>query len=307
MESNCADLQEQVFLTEPADILEEVSRFLPGTEPAADFRLVEEAFHDTVALFRGMYPGYQASKTGYHDLSHTLSVFLATARLLHGAVLQGREIHRENQLLGLLAALFHDAGLIQPAGDREGTGAKFIVGHEERSIAFMKDYLRRHEFHRRHLEDCAHIIGCTILALSTSRIPFRNEQIRLAGFIVGAADLLAQMADRAYLEKLLFLYREYQEAHITSFQSELDLLKKSESFYRDVALRRLQRELGNVGPLMRPHFRDRLGLDRDFYQEGIDKNLGYLKRILKECEGEYRRMLRRAGIVAHLEKIEREG
>lgn len=306
MGSDSIDTQVQAFFAEPADLLNEVRAILQRIDPAADEAVVESAFHDTVLLFRGCYPGYQAARTGYHDLDHTLGVFLAAARLMHGAVHGGKAIRAENIVLGLLAALFHDTGLIQTAEDREGTGAKYTVGHEQRSIAFMQDYLARRGLYRDHPEDCAHILGCTIVALSTSRIPFRDEQTRLIGHIVGTADLLAQMADRLYLEKLLLLFREFQEAHFGGYQTELDLLKSTESFYRNVSLRRMQRELGGVYNLMRLYFLDRHGVDRDFYQEGIEKNILYLRQVLNESRNNYRHMLRRAGIVDRLEREERE-
>ena len=60
---------------------------------------------------------------------------------------------------------------------------------------------------------------------------------------------------------------------------------------------------------MRLHFRDRYGVDRDFYEEGIEKNIRYLRVVLEESRGEYRRMLRRAGIVERLahEEVGRSG
>ncbi len=304
MKSDSVEPREQVFITRPLDILDEVRTILSRIAPGADGTPMEKAFQDTVLLFRGQYPGYRDSRTAYHDLDHTLGVYLATARLMHGAILAGYDLSPGRIVLGLIAALFHDTGLIQTEDDRDGTGAKYTVGHEARSIAFMQEYLARHGLYLPHPEDCAHILGCTIIALSTTEIPFRDEPTRLVGHIVGSADLLAQTADRLYLEKLLCLYREFQEANIGGYQSELDLLKSTESFYRNVSLRRLQRELGGVYAWMRLHFRDRFGADRDYYQEGIDKNIQYLRVVLAESQGEYRRMLRRAGIVARLEQKE---
>ena len=206
-------------------------------------------------------------------------------------------------MLGLISALFHDVGLIQTEDDREGTGAKYTIGHEERSIEFMKDYLRAKDFYVDHLNDGAHIIGCTITDLSLTEIPFRSKELKLMGQIVGSADLLAQMADRLYLEKLLYLYKEFQEGKIPGFESEFDLLKKTESFYKNVSKKRLEKELGGATALMRAHFKNRRGVDRDFYQENIEKNIKYLTTVILKYEKNYRQMLRRAGIVADLEKV----
>ena len=117
--------------------------------------------------------------------------------------------------------------------------------------------------------------------------------------IVGSADLLAQMADRYYLEKLLLLYKEFEEARLGGFDSELDLLKKTVDFYENRAQKRFQEELGGVSIYMRAHFKDRWGMDRDLYDESIRKNIEYLKSLITLCEDSYTcylENLRRGGI-----------
>jgi hypothetical protein len=277
-----------IFPTAAEDIFREVRDTALEVHPGLAVKTLEAAWADTLNLFSGAYPGYQASNTRYHDLGHTLAVTLASARLIHGAQLAGRAFSPEPLLLGLICSLFHDAGLIQKQEEREGSGARFTLGHEERSILFLRG------------EDCAHIIGCTIVALDPAEIPFRSPESRLIGHILGSADLIAQMADRLYLEKLLYLYREFQEGGVPGFSSEFDLLRKTQSFYENVSRRRLREDLDNVCAYMRLHFRNRFGEDRDFYQEGIDKNIRYLQETVLQYETDYRRMLRRAGIVAEL-------
>lgn len=212
----------------------------------------------------------------------------------------GRAVDPGFLLLGLICSLFHDVGLIQKQEEREGTGARFTLGHEERSILFVRSYFREHDLPAALSEDCAQIIGCTIVALDPSEIYFRSQESELIGQILGSADLIAQMADRLYLEKLLYLYREFQEGGVPGFSSEFDLLRKTQSFYENVSRRRLEEGLGNVCACMRLHFRDRFGEDRDFYQEGIDKNIRYLQETVLQYETDYRCMLRRAGIVEDL-------
>jgi len=298
------DLHSRVFLQSPEAIRKEVDSLLVEMDPAVELSPLHTGIGDCVRLFDGRYPGYRRCNTLYHDVSHTLAVFLAAARLMHAVhhAHPAVRLSSRTRVFGLLNALFHDAGLIQTEEDTEGTGAKYTDGHEARSIRFLKLYLEKRRFFENRIGDCAHIIGATIVALSTEEIPFRNDRVRLAACIVGSADLLAQMADRLYLEKLLYLYREFQEAGMSEFTSELDLLKKTESFYRNVSRERLRKELGGVDSLMRVHFQKRFGLDRDFYQESIDKNMLYLRRILMKHERDYRNMLRRAGIVRRLER-----
>ena len=293
----------RVFIEEPVCILEEVKYTLSLIDSASNFDIVEDSFNDIVKLFNGHFQGYQSSKTKYHDLNHTLSVFLATARLIHGAFIDGRTISRNNIIIGLISSLFHDIGLIQTENDLEGTGAKYIIDHEERSINFMKNYLKRNNIYKDHLTDCAHIIGCTIVGLSTDEIAFRSKETKLIGTIVGTADLLAQMADRLYLEKLIYLYSEFREGKVPGFESEFDLFKKTESFYEDISKKRLSEELGGVSNFMKIHFKHRFGVDRDYYQENIEKNIHYLKTTVLKYQNEYRQMLRRAGIIANLERV----
>ncbi|MDM8518002.1 HD domain-containing protein, partial [Desulfobacterales bacterium HSG16] len=194
---------------------------------------------DVVHLFNGSYPGYRACNTMYHDLEHTQAVVLSTARLVYGAVAaQGHCFSSREIIIVLAAAFFHDIGFIQIESDTEGTGAKYTVGHELRSIEFIKKYLAAHSFTPENIEDCKHMIMATVLNSKFANIPFRVQQIQLLAQIVGAADLMAQVADRLYLEKLLLLYREFVEDGIVEFKSEFDLLEKTHDFYEFVYLRK---------------------------------------------------------------------
>ena len=291
-----------IFIKEPKNVLNEVKHIISTIDPELDYSIVEEAFTDTVKLFRGEYSGYRACNTRYHDLDHTIAVFLATGRLIHGVFLTGRSFSKRNIVLGLIAALFHDAGFIQTEDDTTGTGAKYTIGHEERSIEFAKNYLKDKGYKKDDINDCANIILCTILEISPSDIQFRNNGVELLGKIVGTADILAQIADRIYLEKLLYLYEEFEEARIPGFDSEIELLKKTETFYKGLSKKRMDEELGGIASVMRIHFKNRLGIDKDLYQEYINKNIEYLKSILEIHEDEYRQMLRRGGIVRSLKE-----
>ncbi|GAB6041621.1 hypothetical protein [Endothiovibrio diazotrophicus] len=264
---------------------------------AGDKELIRRAFHDTIRLFHGEYPGYRASNTRYHDLDHTCAVVLAMARLLHGAHCEGVRWSDRGVALGLLGALFHDVGLIQKSDDLEGTGAKYTLGHEHRSVEFLGSYLAEVGIGQDAIEEAGQLIGCTIMSRSPQEFRFGNDELRLLGFMVGTADLLAQMAERTYLEKLLLLFREFEEAEIPGFDSELILLEKTEAFYTGVVKRRLEEQLGGVYRHMVPHFRERWGIQEDLYQRMIRQNLAYLHQVLEEDKALYRERLRRGGIV----------
>jgi HD superfamily phosphodiesterase len=268
-----------------------------------DHALLEQTYADIKMLFEGNFPGYRASNTKYHDLEHTSAVVLATSRLMHGAFTEGHSFSAKTILLGLLGAIFHDIGYIQTDSDVNGSGAKYTIGHEERSIRFLKEYLSQKSFSEQDIEDCTHIVMSTILSLEIKDIPFRSNDIELLGKILGSADLLAQIADREYLEKLFMLFKEFEEAGMPGYGSELELLQKTQNFYQYVALQRLNEGLDNVAAFMRFHFKNRWDLDRDLYQESIDANIKYLKIVIDICDESYDcylKYFRRGGLAEKL-------
>ena len=244
---------------------------------------LKKVYNDIVCLFEGKYPGYRASNTKYHNLEHTCAVTLATARLIHGLHVQGHILSTRVIELGLIGALFHDTGLIQTEEEQEGTGAQFTIGHEERSIGLMGEYLAANGFSADDIKDCRHIIMCTDLTLPLAEIPFRSDEIRTMGKILGSADLIAQMADRNYLEKLPLLFLEFEEAKMPGFETPLALFKNTEEFYHSVVRTRLSEEMDNVSSAALFHFRERWDIDRDLYAESITNNIKYMKKINRDC------------------------
>jgi len=284
----------------PQDVIKEIQYIYSLIAPSQPDSIFDSIYADIVKLFHGQYPGFRASNTKYHDLEHTNLVVLAVTRLMHGCFLQEHAFISENLFLGFAAALFHDVGLIQAASERDGSGAVFTLGHEERSIDFMRRYLTSKSFSAQTVEDCAALIRCTILDAQIKDIPFRNKEIEMLGKIVGSADLLGQMADRCYLEKLLLLYKEFEEAKLPGFDSELDLLQKTEAFYKSVAQKKLANDFSGIAASMRLHFKHRWNEDRDLYSEAIENNIDYLKGLILSCRDNYTcylKNLRRGGIV----------
>jgi hypothetical protein len=114
--------------------------------------------------------------------------------------------------------------------------------------------------------------------------------------MLGTADLLGQLADRTYLERLPFLYREFLEGKVPGFESELDLLRKTPAFWEFTQFRMIT-ELGNVDRYMRDHFKVWWGIDRDLNRDSIEENIAYLKFILENHVSEYPNYLRRGGLL----------
>jgi len=272
-------LYDLVNTQDPDAMHQEIQSIVKLLKTGSISRNLAVAYKDTVRLFNGTFPGYRASNTKYHNLEHTAMVTLATARLIHGCAGNGFDFHPDHILTALTASLFHDAGLIQTERELEGTGARHTIGHENRSVKFAREYLVKKGFSEKTITNCAHMIFCTDLKQDVSEIPFESEEIATLGKIVGSSDLLAQIADRHYLEKLLLLFKEFEEAGVPGFDSEEQLLCKTEGFYKNVARKRLTEDFDNLAVNMRRHFMEKWDIHRDLYQETIENNIKYLKTI----------------------------
>ncbi len=236
---------------------------------------------DVVRLFRGEFSGYSASSSQYHNLEHTCSVVLAAVRLLHGCVAAGifpEPLSDRQGLLCVVAAYFHDAGMIRKEGDG-GSGPAQMEGHEERSAALASRYLTTRGCAEAEREACANMIRCTNLALSPDEILGMPVMAKLLGCVVGSADLLAQFADVRYPQKLHLLFQEFVEAGCAVYASEQDLIAKTGTFYREVVCRRLDGGLRGLHQHMREHFRTRWGVDEDMYATSIARNLTIVERM----------------------------
>ena len=280
-------LHDLTNINSPDETFAEIAHIVRLIEPSFDTSFIESVYKDIIRLFNGEYPGYRASNTKYHNLEHTCAVTLATARLAHGVHIQGRKFSPRVIQLGIIGALFHDTGLIQTDKEDNGTGAQYTIGHEERSIALMRNYLSNRNFPEEDMLDCSHIIQCTILSLSTSEIPFRSKEIEIMGKILGSADLSAQMADRNYLEKLPLLFLEFKEAGMKGFETPLELFQNTEEFYHSVVRTRLREELDNVASAYLYHFQDRWQIDQDLYAVSIENNINYMRKATRDCTGSY--------------------
>jgi len=266
---------------------------------------VSDVFNAANRLYEGKYPGYRACNTDYHDFPHVSAVFLAMARMIHGAVLDNMTFTERQVVLGLAAAILHDAGYIQEESDRGGTGAKYTASHVQRSMDFVSRHGGQFGLSRRESATCRDIIICTDLAIDIKTISFPNPKIKLLGKMLGTADLLAQLADRLYLEKLLLLYHEYKEAGVGDYESELDVLKNAVEFY-DYFEKRLKTTLDVTDRFMRSHFASRWNIQKNLYHEVITRQKNYLLKILKIPHSDPRDFLKRGGIVAHVRKKYRQ-
>ncbi|TAN45440.1 MAG: hypothetical protein EPN22_02765 [Nitrospirae bacterium] len=306
MPSNIKLLSDLINMEDAKSVCEEVRYINSLMYAKTGCKLFDEVFkkiyYDIVDLFRGKWNDYKSCNTGYHDLMHTTDVLLCFARLLHGAVIKKVQISEETAMLGLISALMHDTGYIQKKDDGQGTGGKYTLSHVERSVEFMKDYLSSIGCPLGYVQKCSDIIMATSLSAKVEEIKFESEEIANVAKMLAAADLVGQMADRVYLEKLLYLYKEFEEGEVAGFTDELDLLKKTVGFF-DFAKKRISDKLDNVDKYLKYHFKARWQIKENLYEVAMKNNLKYLNKIINDSEDNILNYLKRGGIVQHWHQI----
>lgn len=265
--------------------------------PDYDSTLAHLVFSDVLRLFRGEFPGYCAIRTPYHDLHHTLDVFLCALRLAHGVHISGTVLADSEITCIMLSTLFHDIGYAQCLDEDSGTGAQFTLTHVGRGIEFMHRYLLERDFPSGWAIPIACLMNSTNPGIAFEAIEFPDERTRLLGQIVGSADIVGQMADRTYLEKLLFLYQEFNEAKFGNYANLHDLLRQTKSFYETALEKKLNGSFEGVYKKFTFHFSEFTGIENNYYLESIEKNIAYLSKVIALDETEYLSMLKRGGIV----------
>lgn len=240
----------------PAAVVQAVREAFAGIGAESSFPLLDRLFDDVQGMFEGRYAGYQPIDMSYHDFEHTLQ---ATLCLLH--ILQGRSRTPDKPVLtvrdwelGVMAALLHDCGYLKANGDLTGTGAKYTFVHERRSCEFAREYLPRMGATATEIDDICSAIMCTGPRNKISQVAFRSEQGRHFAFVLVTADYLAQMSSPDYLDKLPYLYREFQEAfefeHTSAekrpYHTYRELLEKTPGFWTNYVRPMLDFEAGGV-------------------------------------------------------------
>jgi hypothetical protein len=276
----------------PKVILSEAKKIFSYHYPITSFSRIQKNYTLIKNLFEGTFPGYRACNTEYHNLSHTLDSFLAAVRIIDGYNINNAPFPSNFTINLLNAALLHDAGYIQEEWDLEGTGAKYTTTHIERSIQFLEKHHQIFQINTHDIQRMANLISCTGLNVRIDTIPFSSPNEKLAGCILGTADLIGQMSDRVYLEKLIFLYYEFKEAGIGGFHTEFDLIKKTADFY-EMMKERLAESYMNVYTYAKYHFKTRFMIDYNLYTEAIERQIGYLHKIIADDTTNFRHKLKR--------------
>jgi hypothetical protein len=279
--------------------LQATSQLLLASWPRIDLAPVERAFSDFDALFAGRIPGYAGVDTVYHDRQHTLDVTLAMARLLAGYERQTETLWQltgERAVLGVILALFHDVGYLRRSSDHaQANGAEFTRSHVSRGAEFLTHYLPQLGL------DTWSPVAAQIIHFTGYERPFHQivttdaRDLRL-GHLLGTADMIAQLADRCYLEKCRDrLYPEFVLGGVAlsaggggpevKYASGLDLLRQTPGFVANTRATRLDRDFGRAYRYLEILFDG-----QNPYIESIDRNMEYLEQVLRS---ESWRMLRR--------------
>ena len=295
------DVSNHVNVEDPLHVGGNVIGLLSARYPGVDLAALGHAYADTQALFRGAYPGYLPCDPLYHDLRHTLDVSLAMARLVEGHDRTHPESERlgsRRAMLGVIIALLHDAGYLRRASEQEvGNGAVFTKVHVSRSADFLARYLPTIGF-AAEAGVAARLVHFTGYEFEIEDIDVADPKDRLLGYMIGTADLIAQMSDRAYLEKCRdFLYDEFvwggiarekllDGREVVTYRSAEDLIRKTPDYYQHVARKRIDEKLGSVDRYATAHFDG-----TNPYQTAIAHTMVFLRHVLDNDDlGRLRRL-----------------
>jgi hypothetical protein len=294
------DVTNTVDVERPEAVARAIREIFERRYPGVSFELLDRVFTDLERLFQGRYPGYLACETPYHDLRHTLDVTLTTARLIDGherVKPYSQWLGAERALLGVVVAALHDSGYLRATNDRLAVhGAQYTRIHVTRSAVFLGGYLN--SLGMSEVANVAErIVHFTGLERSLDSIEVDDWRDRALGCIVGSADVIAQMADRCYLEKCRdHLYRELVIAGIAGepledgstrlrYESPADLLAQTPKFHDEMFKGRLRGELQGMFEYAGAYFGG-----PNPYVERIGAHMRHLRRVLDQrLDAELRR------------------
>jgi hypothetical protein len=287
---NDYDVTNSVNTTDPQNVSREVCRIYQDLYQQDTPQNLGKAFADLGRLYQGEYPGYHECDTDYHDVQHVLDVTLGMARLMNGCVRSTSDDVISERLFrfGIILALYHDCGYIRHRKDtRHANGAEYTSVHVSRGGRFLKEYLPG--IGMADLAQAAsRVIHFTGYEVPTAKIRVPGPEYRLIGNLLGSADILAQMADRCYLEKCYDrLYPEFVRGGIARrrkedgseeiiFSSAADLIFKTPRFYQG-ATKRLKQDLGSCYNYIEDHFGG-----QNVYFDELEKNINHAKAIAVE-------------------------
>ncbi len=289
---NDFDVCNEVQVSSTHAVRNAVQELFQQSFPTSDFDAIWLAFHDFDRLFEGRFDDYLGCDTVYHDKQHSLDMTLAMARLLTGyehSCAAEDQLGAERAVLGLITALFHDAGYIRRSGEGyRRNGAELTGWHVSRSAQFLRKYLPRLSLGE-YADLAAQIVHFTGYELNLDQIELDDPRDTSVGHLLGTADLIAQMADRCYLEKCRDrLFSEFVLAGIAfeqtagrdvRYRSGIDLLCQTPQFWESAAGDRLERYFNRSYRYLEAVYDG-----ANPYLEFIEANLRYLGHLIETEE-----------------------
>ena len=289
---NDYDVTNTVQVSRPAAVRDAIQLLFAESFPGLAFDKLWLAFYDFDRLFTGRYPGYKGCDTTYHDMQHTLDMTLALARLVAGyeaSVEPADRLGAERAQMAVVTSLFHDSGYIRHE-ERDAdfsNGAQFTLYHVSRSADFLRRYLPEIGL-ARDVGVSSMIVHFTGYELDLDNIELDDPRDIICGHLIGTADMIAQMADRCYLEKCRDrLYSEFVVGgvavenagpgeYVVRYKSGNDLLSKTPAFYQQVMRERLNEKFNRAYRYIEVLY------DGDNpYLDAISANMSHLVRILE--------------------------
>jgi hypothetical protein len=286
------DVTNTVQVSSPQAVLAAVESLFRPTWPELSLQPLERAFGHFERLFAGEVEGFHGVDTVYHDRQHTLDITLALARLLVGYERQQQAPQRlgpARATVGILTGLFHDVGYLRRSDDHDSrNGAEFTRTHVSRGARFLEEYLPELGF------GAWVPVVTEIIHFTGYEVPFARIEAQVAdprditvGHLLGTADMIAQIADRCYLEKCRDrLYAEFVLGGVAlplsegnpqvKYASGLDLLRQTPDFIADVRVKRLDGDFHSAY-----RYLEILYGGGNPYIEAIERNVEYLRQILR--------------------------
>jgi hypothetical protein len=298
---NDYDVTNTVQVSSPPKVRAAVRDLFGSLYPHNSFDSVWLAFHDFERMFSGLDPSYHAVDTTYHDMQHTLDMTLALARLIAGhevTVEASDRLGPDRAELAIVSALFHDVGYLRHRELDAGAvnGAVFTRTHVSRGGRYLEGYLPRIGLEQ-FVPVISRIMHFTGYEMAYDQIELEEPKDSVVGHLLGTADIVAQLADRCYLEKCRDrLYPEFVLGGVALgdspggkvlYHSAEDLLGKTLSFYQTNARLRLERNFNHVYRYLEAFFDG----GHSPYIRFIRKNLAFLSTILPH--GDWHRLQRR--------------
>ncbi len=283
------DVTDNILVTSASEVCSAVREIYIHLFDEKHFSPIQQSFEDFEKLFEGEFEGYNACDTFYHDKQHTLDMTLALARLIEG---YQQSNTKENQLsadyaaIGIITALYHDSGYIRELDDEHTNGAVFTKIHVTRSASFLSKYLPMIGV-ADYVDIASNIVHYTGYEVMPNEIKLKEDKLHTLGYMLGSADLIAQMSDRCYLEKCRDrLYPEFVLGRIaevknadgsttTIYSSGEHLLQKTPDFYNKEINSRLNNLFNGVYKYAGIHFGK-----KNLYIDALEENITHLLKLL---------------------------